>query len=124
MESTSLDKAVAKTNCTLATIPKELIDGINAPQDQFLGLANLHKVLSNFKDESESFKSELEINFLNISESGVDNSIKKTISTTQSFVSQNKSTPFSPNPRQKGFGPPRLQPKALNHYSNDGFRDQ
>ena len=94
LESTALNNSVDKTNCTLATIPKELIDGINAPSDQFLGLANLHSVLSNFKTESESLKSELEVNFLNISESGVDGFIQTAISTTQNFVSQNKSIPF------------------------------
>lgn len=90
-ESTALVKSIDKTNCTLAMIPKELITGVNSENDQFLGLANLHSVLINFKNESEFLGSQLQVNFMNISESGVDNDINDTIQSTQSFASQNKS---------------------------------
>jgi hypothetical protein len=89
-ESRAINNSVNKTNCTLATIPKELISGVNSPNDQFLGLSNLYKVLYNFNEESSSISSNLFINFMNISDSRLDNSVDKTTKSLLSFASQNK----------------------------------
>lgn len=110
-ESNALTKEIDQTNCTLATIPHELISGINAPGDQFLGLSRLYSVLAHFKEESEHMKTKLAINFMNIEQSSVDDQVVQTVRAVTNFASQNKSALT----RQKGARPLRVQPKAPGH---------
>lgn len=91
-ESNAINSEINKTNCTLATIPKEMISGVNSTKDQFLGLSNLHSVLSNFQEESEHMKTNLAINFTNIDQSMIDEKTLKTNRTINTFASQNKSS--------------------------------
>ena len=89
-ESRAINNSVAKTNCTLATIPKELISGVNSKNAQFLGLKNLYDVLYNFNEESGAISKTLVINFMNISDSRLDDLTDKTVKSIQSFASYNK----------------------------------
>lgn len=85
-----LGEAAPKTNCVLATIPLELLEGINTQNDQFLGLNKIVSVLENFKGESEAIKTNLMINMMNIRESKVDLSAQDTFTKIQTFASHNK----------------------------------
>ena len=112
-ESQNLNQSIDKTNCTLASIPSELFKGVNQPNDQFLGLSNIYEVLSNFKDESEFMKNSLSVNFLNISESGIDQHINKTSSKIQLFSSQYKGNYFLVTSDKKALDPTGSTQKPL-----------
>ena len=81
---------IDQTNCTLATIPMEIFSGINASNDQFMGLSSISQTLTNFKEEADAIREKLSINFQNISKSEIERHISKTIKNTQAFSSQYK----------------------------------
>lgn len=89
-ESWNLSNNINQTNCTLATIPKEIFSGVNEENDQFMGFFNIYKMLFNFKEESDKIRTKLGTNFQNVSESMVDQQISKTIQNVQTFSSSKK----------------------------------
>lgn len=89
-ESYNLNNVVAKTNCILAVIPRDLMLGVNAESDQFLGLNNIVDLLNVFKEESPAISEKLGINFLNIAESSLDSKTSKIFSLVRNFASQYK----------------------------------
>jgi hypothetical protein len=89
-ESWNLSKNINQTNCTLATIPKEIFTGVNKPNDQFMGFFNIYEILFNFKEEADKIRTRLGTNFQNVSESGVNQQISKTIQNVQTFSSSKK----------------------------------
>ena len=77
-------------NCTLATIPKEYLSGVNEPDFQFLGLDNIILTLKNFATDSEHVKNSLSTNFQNILESKINEDSFDLVKSVQNFASFNK----------------------------------
>lgn len=86
----NLGESGPKTNCVLGSVPKELLDGINTANDQFMGLDNIVNVLENFKEESEAIPKNLMINLMNIKESFVDQKASDTLTKISTFASHYK----------------------------------
>lgn len=89
-QSYSLVGVVKKTNCVLATLPQELMNGINRDNDQFIGMNNIVELLNSFKDESHAITSQLSVNFSNISEAHLEALASRSFSKVRTFASQYK----------------------------------
>jgi hypothetical protein len=104
-----LNKSISKTNCILSTIPLELLEGVNAQNDQFLGLNQIVDVLTSFQEESATLETHLGINFLNIYEEKAFEKAQKILTKIQTFASQHKGIS---NHRQKGHRSQRKKHKT------------
>lgn len=88
--SIKLTGTVDKTNCSISTIPTELLEGVNNSKHQYLGLSNTINNLSDFNDESGKIKESLGINFDNINSELLRESSEKVIKSVTSYANQNK----------------------------------
>lgn len=89
-ESIKLTKTVDKTNCSISTIPSEILEGVNNKTNQYLGLSNIINNFSDFNEESSLIKSVLTINFDNINSELLKEQSEKVIKSVKSFANQNK----------------------------------
>ena len=89
-ESIKLTGTVDKTNCSISTIPTELLEGVNNSKHQYLGLSNAISNLSDFNDESGKIKDSLTINFDNINSELLRESSDKTIKSVKTYANENK----------------------------------
>jgi hypothetical protein len=92
---------VKKTNCVLATLPQEMMNGINREKDQFMGLNNIVDLLNFFKEESPAITSQLGVNFSNISEAHLEALASRSFSKVRTFASQYKGNLPSSNHQTK-----------------------
>lgn len=72
------------TSCSLASVPKELLDGVNTPEQKFLGFNNLISILTSFKNELGNI-STLANDFDQIANKGLTTSSKAALNSLSTF---------------------------------------